>query len=53
MADKALAGRWSDTMAIIVMFYEASVKKKIRMTACLSSWSQAYQQKNTERTVQC
>jgi len=41
MADKALAGRWSDTMAIIVMFREASGKKKIRMASYLPSWSQA------------
>jgi len=33
--------RWSDTMAIIVMFHEASGKKKIRMASYLTSWNQA------------
>jgi hypothetical protein len=31
--------RWPDTMAIIVMFHEASGKKKIRITSYLPSWS--------------
>jgi len=50
MADKALAGRWSDTMAIIVMFHEASGKKKIRMASYLPSWSRTDHPKSTERT---
>jgi hypothetical protein len=37
--------RWSDTMAIIVMFRESSGKKKIRMASYLTSWSQADHQK--------
>jgi len=45
MADKALAGRWSDTMAIIVMFREASDKKKIRTTSYLISWNLAAHQR--------
>jgi len=44
--------RWSDTKAIIVMFHEASGKKKIRKTSFLISWNLAAQQRNTEKTGQ-
>ena len=42
--------RWSDTIAIIVMFHEASDKKKIRTTSYLISWTLAAHQRNTEKT---
>jgi hypothetical protein len=38
--------------AIIVMFHEASGKKKIRIASYLTSWNQADHQKSTERTGQ-
>jgi len=38
--------------AIIVMFHEASGKKKIRMASYLTSWNQADHQRNTEKTGQ-
>ena len=39
-------------MAIIVIFHEASGKKKIRMASYRISWNQADHQKSTERTEQ-
>jgi hypothetical protein len=39
-------------MAIIVMFQEASGKKKIRTTSFLISWNLAGHQRNTKKTGQ-
>jgi hypothetical protein len=44
--------RWSDAMVIIVMFHEASDKKKSRKTSFLISWNLVTHQRNTRKTGQ-
>ncbi|MFO8164000.1 MAG: hypothetical protein R6T98_05650 [Desulfatiglandales bacterium] len=50
MADKALAGRWSDTMDITAMSSEAEGKIITKMHGCPVSLKQMNLQRNMKRT---